>query len=107
MVPFPPTGQKWQVSQSGGVEPRWNRNGRELLFFDPANHLMSAEVTLSPGALQVGQIRQLFQFHGSGGYPRYAVSPDGSRFLVTVPPEGGGDPPITIVTDWTSHLRTR
>ncbi|MBP8137416.1 MAG: serine/threonine-protein kinase, partial [Candidatus Eisenbacteria bacterium] len=57
VVPFPPTGQKWQVSQSGGVEPRWNRNGRELLFFDPANHLMSAEVTLSPGALQVGQIR--------------------------------------------------
>ncbi len=109
VVPFPSTGQRWQVSQAGGVEPRWNPNGRELFFFDPENHLMAAEVSTSTSSLgfQVGDIRALFQFHGSGGTPRYDVSADGSRFLVTMPPAGPGDPPVTIVSDWTSKLRKR
>jgi serine/threonine protein kinase len=29
---FPPPGGKWQVSRSGGAEPRWRRDGRELFF---------------------------------------------------------------------------
>ncbi len=109
VLPFPSTGQRWQVSQAGGVEPRWNRNGRELFFFDPENRLMAAEVSSSTSSLgfQVGDIRALFQFHGSGGTPRYDVSADGSRFLVTMPPAGPGDPPVTIVTDWITRLRKR
>ena len=42
MVTFPPTGAKWQVSQNGGSEPRWSRDGRELFYFDSQNRLISA-----------------------------------------------------------------
>ena len=27
---FPPSGGKWQISTSGGVQPRWRRDGKEL-----------------------------------------------------------------------------
>jgi hypothetical protein len=30
VVPYPGPGGKTQVSSSGGTQPRWNRNGREL-----------------------------------------------------------------------------
>src|SRR5215510_10259248 len=30
--PFPGPGGKWQISTDGGIEPVWNRNGRELSY---------------------------------------------------------------------------
>jgi len=29
---FPDKRGKWQISNSGGVYPKWSRNGRELFF---------------------------------------------------------------------------
>jgi serine/threonine protein kinase len=30
--PFPTTGSKWQISNSGGTQPMWRRDGKELFF---------------------------------------------------------------------------
>ena len=45
---FPPTGagERLQVSANGGVQPQWNRNGRELFFLTPEGTLMAVDVQL-------------------------------------------------------------
>ena len=43
---FPGPGGKWQVSRTGGTEPRWRGDGREIFFLSPDSKLMAVEVTL-------------------------------------------------------------
>jgi serine/threonine protein kinase/Tol biopolymer transport system component len=101
---FPQPGGRWQVSQGGGVEPRWSRDGRELFYVDPQNQLVSVEVETNHNGFQLGGARPLFQWHGAGGLWRYDVSPDGSRFLVTAPLEEDLASPVTVITDWTRRV---
>jgi Tol biopolymer transport system component len=100
---FPrPTG-RWQISQSGGSEPRWSRDGKELFFFAPDNRLMAAQVKTDGPSFEIGAIQPLFQTRSLGLGYRYDVAKDGSRFLVTT-----GLPqdlsPITLVTNWAAEL---
>lgn len=68
-----------QVSHGGGGYPRWRADGREL-FFTVGGRLMVAPV--SPGtSVSVGNASALFTLPSA----RYAVHPDGERFLVLVP----------------------
>jgi Tol biopolymer transport system component len=103
VVPFPAGGAKWQVSQKGGGEPRWSRDGRELFYVDRSNRIVSVELTGTGGAFAIGSSRPLFACRVGGNW-RYDVAPDGQRFLVTVAPEGEVSPPITLVSHWTSSL---
>ena len=32
VMPFPPNGEKWQISKDGGAQPRWSADGQELFF---------------------------------------------------------------------------
>ena len=101
---FPETGGRWQVSQNGGREARWSKDGRELYFFAPDNRLMAAEVRSDAPSFEVGAIRPLFQSRRMGLNYRYDVAKDGKRFLVNsgLPQEPS---PITLVTNWTAGLK--
>jgi len=103
---FPGPSGRWQISQSGGVEPRWSRDGRELFFFAPDNRLMAAQVKTDGASFEVGAIQPLFQTRSLGFGFRYDGAKDGKRFLVV-----SGLPqdlaPITLVTNWTEALRTK
>ncbi len=100
---FPDLGGRSQVSQNGGIEPRWSRNGRELFFFAPDNRLMAAQVKTDSPTFEVGIIQPLFQARTMGFSYRYDVAVDGKRFLVTA-----GLPqdlaPITLLTNWIAEL---
>jgi Tol biopolymer transport system component/predicted Ser/Thr protein kinase len=104
VAPFPGPGSRWQVSQSGGVEPRWADDGRELFFFGPDNRLMAAMVKTDRDTFEVGAIQSLFQARLTGANPRYAVAKGGKRFLVVsgLPQE---PTPLTLVTNWTEALK--
>ena len=103
---FPGVGSRWQVSQNGGVEPRWSRDGKELFYFAPDNRLMAAQMKTDGTSLDVGIIQPLFQARATGFTYRYDMANDGKRFLVV-----GGLPqdlsPITILTNWTVELTKR
>ncbi|MGH9367791.1 MAG: protein kinase domain-containing protein, partial [Thermoanaerobaculia bacterium] len=101
---FPGPGGRWQVSQSGGSEPRWSRDGKELFFFAPDNRLMAAQVKTGGASFEVGAIQPLFQTRSMGFSFRYDVAKDGRRFLVAsgLPQELS---PITLVTNWTAELK--
>jgi Tol biopolymer transport system component len=91
---------KYQVSTDGGIRPQWRPDGRELLFMDDQS-IMSLPVTLGAD-VQAGRARRLFDAPGINGFD---VSRDGQRFLVNVPGRGAtGNPPMTVVTNWTTLL---
>jgi eukaryotic-like serine/threonine-protein kinase len=103
--PFPPTGSKWQISTSGGFSPMWRGDGKELYFIAANGKLMSVALRTDP-TLEYDAPKALFQtMFREGAYGSYAVSRDGRRFLINVPPQAGDVTPITVVLNWTAALK--
>ncbi len=111
--PFPvSTGGKWPVSNGGGSQPRWSRDGKELFYFAPDNTLMAVDVSTSGGTFQPGVPKPLFRaavLGGTGGGPtqawRWDISPDGKRFLINTSLEEATASPVTVVVNWQSALK--
>jgi eukaryotic-like serine/threonine-protein kinase len=83
--PFPRTGDaRYQISTTGGTNPTWNRNGRELFYLDAEGNMVAVPV-LGGATFQTGQPMVLF---GTGPYESnpwgrmYDVTPDGQRFVM-------------------------
>ena len=79
---FPSMASVYQVSNGGGTEPRWSRNGREL-FFESGGKLMTVAVPPGP-SFNPGTPRPLFSLAGyrrARNRPQYDVAPDG-RFVM-------------------------
>jgi Tol biopolymer transport system component len=110
--PFPmSSGGKWPVSNGGGSQPRWRRDGKELFYFAPDSTLMAVPVT-GGSTFQLGVPKALFRttvLGGTGGGPgsswRYDVSPDGQRFLINTALEEATSSPITLVVNWQTTLK--
>ena len=101
---FPAGGGKWQVSQDGGVQPEWGRDGKELYYEAPSGAVMEAKVTEKGRAVEIGMPHQLFKVSAASlGGPGFAVAPDGKRFLM-VEAELAASQPLTLVTNWTAGL---
>ncbi len=84
------TGQ-WQVTSTGGLEPNWSSDGREL-YFRTANRLMAVVVGDGP-AFRYGKPRPLFDGIYSSGIESgrsYHVDGAARRFLLVRPADGGG-----------------
>ena len=103
---FPAPGGKWQISTGGGGQPVWRRDGRELFYINPDRTLMSVEVK-SGATFESGVPKPLFdtRVESYTNNNRYAVSPDGQRFLINVPVEAQTSTPITIVLNWPTALK--
>jgi eukaryotic-like serine/threonine-protein kinase len=103
--PFPAPaggGGKWMVSQGGGSEPHWRRDGRELFYIRPDGEVMVLEVSVGGAAFQSGIPKPLFKATFS---PAWDVSADGTKFLF---PIGGGETteyPFTMILNWMALLK--
>jgi hypothetical protein len=84
---FPPSGGRWQVSPSGGNEPQWRADGKEL-YYQSGNKLMAVFVKTDGARFEAGVPRVLFEarFAAQGRRNRYVAARDG-RFLVNTLPE--------------------
>jgi hypothetical protein len=102
--PFPPTGAKWQVSNGGGRQPQWRRDGRELYFV--TNDRKFYAVDVRPGvAFEFGAPRLLFTMPANTISVRnsYVARKDGQRFLVNKLLDTSV-PPINVVLNWTATV---
>jgi len=99
---FPGLSIRRRLSVSGGVEPRWGRDGKEIFYVAPGGLLMSAAIE-DPVHLVFARARTLFRLPGQvqpqGGFS-YDVSRDARRFLVlnTTPPINARD--LSVVFNW-------
>jgi serine/threonine-protein kinase len=86
--PFPNSeGGKWQVSVSGGFNPKWARSEDELFFVNSAGEMVVAQVQTDGDAFRVGERRTLFSLtsrflNGQPNYASWDVSLDDQRFLM-------------------------
>ncbi len=81
--PVPGPGGRQQISIDGGEQPRWVRNGKEILYRN-GTKMMSVLVQTQP-TLQTGKAAALFdrKFDRGGAVPGYDVSPDGQTLVMT------------------------
>ncbi len=106
VVPFPPTGEKWQVSTDGGVQPTWRADGRELYYLALDASLMAVDI--QPGnTFEWGKTKLLFktQIRPSDSTEQYAPAPDGKRFLFVMPSTEDSASAFTVVLNWTAGLK--
>ena len=89
-----------QVSEGGASQARWRRDGKEL-FYVEGNSLMAVPVTSSGTGFSIGKPQLLFTVE-SGFASGYDVYPDGQRFLIPEPVEGGKPPSIRVVLNWSA-----
>jgi serine/threonine-protein kinase len=104
--PFPSTGGKWQISRDGGSEPVWATSGKEL-FYRNGNKMMAVMIVTVP-AFTADQPRTLFEGHYYSldpGWPQYAVSLDGQRFMMIKEEEDVLPSQLHVVLNWHEELK--
>ena len=77
--PYPPTGQKWRLSEDGGDNPLWSPDGRSLYYWNDQRLMevpVNTEREFSPSRSRVLMDVELSDVQS------YDVFPDGERFLV-------------------------
>jgi serine/threonine-protein kinase len=107
--PYPGPGGQTKISNDGGIEPAWSRDGKEI-FYRSADSFMAVPVRTSPD-FSAGQARPLFpdryaKWGREDGPRSYDVSADGSRFLV-IKVNAVKAAPVTqlnLLSDWTSAV---
>jgi dipeptidyl aminopeptidase/acylaminoacyl peptidase len=100
---FPSPGGKWQVSTSGGDDPVWSRDSRELFFIGADQKMMAVEVK-GGGKFEAGVPKPLFDTRLANDNASFDVGKDG-RFLIPVPIEQAANVPMTVVVNWTAELK--
>jgi Tol biopolymer transport system component len=103
---FPAAGGKWQISTNGGIQPRWRRDGKELVYMAADGMIMSVETTLTATTLQPGIPKALFD-SGSAGVTtttHFTMTPDAKTFgMHNRQSAGGGTPPVAVL-NWLEGL---
>ena len=98
--------RQWQVSTTGGYEPRWRGDGGEIYYLSEDQKLMAVSVGLGP---TFGVPRALFQTKVSPGVnnyrTHYVASHDGQKFLLNTLTGDHSPMPITVVLNWTAGLK--
>jgi serine/threonine-protein kinase len=105
VMPFPGPGPKVRVSTQTANAPRWNRNGRELLYWTAAGSasVMTASIQESP-TVSAGVPTELFKMILG---TTWDVMPDGQHFLVEITRNTGNGSTFATVTNWFEELRRR
>jgi serine/threonine-protein kinase len=103
---FSNAGERYVISNSGGTEPVWARNGREL-FFKSGDRFMVADVTTTP-AFTASRPRLMFTLRTLSGnnVTNYDVSPDGQTFVMM---DSGEDEraaqQVMLLQNWFDELK--
>lgn len=104
--PIEGTGERWAVSDPGGIFPRWSPDGRELYFLREGSLYA---VDLSRGPDNASAPRRLF----TGDYVltfghAFAVAPEGDRFLMLKPTDPRTSASsLTVVQGWSGVVAQR
>jgi Tol biopolymer transport system component len=105
--PFPDANAgKWPISNGPGFQPRWRRDGKELVYLSGDGTLMSVDIASNP-SFTAGIPKVLFRtatWALSAPNSTWDMTPDGQRFLVITTPEGASAS-LVVELNWQAGLR--
>jgi Tol biopolymer transport system component/predicted Ser/Thr protein kinase len=104
---FPPAGGKWQISTSGGTEPSWRHDGKELYYLN-GTKLEAVDVNTAGSSFEAGIPKDLSDVpvvNDLNRRNRYVVTPDGQRFLFVTSPKTLDVAPFIVVQNWQTLLK--
>ena len=109
IAPFDPSrpnsGGKIVVSQEGGTEPVWRKDGKEIFYLASDGKMMAVPVITQP-SLQVGKPQALFDVRGPSDLPpSYDVTRDGKRFLINRLVGEGKSGYVLVIANWEALLK--
>ncbi len=110
---FPPGDGKWQISDEGGSQPIWSRDGYRL-YYRTDEGVMAVDVGASSESFRVGKPHPAITGSYVGGlggvqvgnyfFTDYDVAPDGSFVLFSGDDLPEGVTTAKLVTGWFSEL---
>jgi tRNA A-37 threonylcarbamoyl transferase component Bud32/WD40 repeat protein len=110
--PFPQvSGGKWLISEGGGREPLWSRDGRELFYRNGTNEMVAVAVSTGSAAPPTGAQRVLFSaapYVTDFNHRMYDVTPDGRRFVMLrldTNDRGAAAAELVVVQNFFSELK--
>jgi dipeptidyl aminopeptidase/acylaminoacyl peptidase len=102
---FPSLDRAWQVSEGGGAQTRWSRDGREI-YYRGEGRIFAASLDGRSAEPRLGRPTALFadEFDFGPGIttPNYDVTPDG-RFIFLRRMPGSGR--LQVVLNWLPELQ--
>ena len=106
--PDRPVSRRWQVSVSGGSEPRWRGDGGELYYLSLDSKMMAAAVQTHGDHFEAATPQTLFETPAetsSNIIWYYDVTRDGQRFIIAEPVAGGETRTLTVLLNWQAVLK--
>ena len=110
--PFPGPGGKWLISQEGGAQPLWARNGKQLFYRSGGGKGEVWVVDIrTDGGFSPSKPRLLFNTPGLGGAGApirgWDLSLDGQRFLMVKNEELKPTPvtELVLVMNWFEEFK--
>jgi dipeptidyl aminopeptidase/acylaminoacyl peptidase len=105
---YPELGAKQRVSRTGGGQPQWRSDQRELFYLSADRAVTAVPVDMGAG-MTFGAPQPLFRAAVAGNpadaRELYAAAADGSKFLLDGPVEDAArDRPITVIVDWAAGM---
>lgn len=100
---FPKFDKRRQVSNAGGCQALWRKDGKELYYLSLDGKLMGVDVKVTEQAVETGVPKVLFQTPISPDPQReqYCSTGDGKRFLLLEDLKTEKEP-FTVVLNWSA-----
>lgn len=95
---YPATAAKVQVSVTGGSDPKWRGDGKELFYISADNKFVAVDVRPNGGG--VGVPKPLFDLGELSA--DYAATADGQRFLFATQGQQGSVLQYDLIANWTA-----
>jgi serine/threonine protein kinase/Tol biopolymer transport system component len=104
---FPGGAGKRQISTGGGDNPRFRKDGKELFYYGSDGRMIAVPVKTDGESFEAGEPAVLFEFRASTvpGFPPYAPSSDGNRFLINSLVDAQPNAPLTVVLNWPAQIK--
>jgi serine/threonine-protein kinase len=107
---FPDKGERWQISNHGGIMPVWSGNSHDLFYRTRDGQIMAVAYQLKNAVFKPENPRVWSEkwLANTGLTPNFALAPDG-RFLVLMPAEAPASPQshVTLVVNFFDEVRRR
>jgi eukaryotic-like serine/threonine-protein kinase len=100
-------GERWQISDAGGVQALWRADGRELYYLGLDGGIYVVAIGSRVQAPEPSKPRLLFRSKLpviSAVVEQYRVTRDGERFLFCVPLTSVQQEPLRVVLNWEARL---